>query len=281
MKNHKRLIVEDLQKIAQEARKLIIEIACKSHSVHVGPSLSCVDLLTTLYFHELKISLDNWNKRDIFVLSKGHAALALYAVLTLKGIISREILDNYFQNDGTLPAHLDRFSAKGIEVSTGSLGHGFNVALGMAYGFKLRRDKRKVYVLIGDGESEEGSIWEGALFAPKLKIDNITTIMDFNDLQGYGRPTQICHFEPIAKKWRSFGWQVYEVDGHAFAKIIAVFRKPHYGRPKIIIAHTLKGKGISFMEDELKWHYFIVNEELKEKALKELCTGLYYEKYFG
>lgn len=261
-----------LTQIAKRARKLIIEIACKSRSTHVGPCLSCVDLLVSLYFHELNnIDKKNWVNRDIFVLSKAHAALALYAVLTIKGLISRETIERFFQNDGALPAHLDRFTAKPIEVSAGSLGHGFNMALGMAYGYKLKKDKRRVFTLIGDGESQEGSIWEGALFASKLGIDNLTAIMDYNNLQGYGRPTEICYFEPVLDKWKAFGWEAYRVDGHDFDEIITAFNKPHNRRPKIIIANTRKGKGVSFMENELKWHYFIVTDEMKEKAMQELC----------
>ena len=259
-----------LSRIAKEVRKLIIEIACSSKSAHVSSSLSCVDLLVSLYFHELNIDKKNWSKRDIFILSKAHAAMALYSVLTAKGIITKKILKGYFQNNGTLPAHLDRFTAKGVEVSAGALGHGFNMALGMAYGYKLKGDKRRIFVLIGDGESQEGSIWEGALFAPRLNLDNVSVILDYNNLQGYGRPTEICQYEPIIDKWKAFGWQVYEVNGHDFKEILASFKKPHKGKPKIIIAHTTKGKGIPFMEDELKWHYFIVTEEIKKKSLKEI-----------
>lgn len=257
--------------IANEARKLVIEIACKSRSAHVGAALSCVDLLTCLYFYKLNIDKKNWRKRDIFILSKAHGAMALYAVLALKDFITKKTLMSYLQNDGSLPAHLDRFTTRSIEASTGSLGHGFNMALGMAHGYKVKKDKRKVFTLIGDGESQEGSIWEGALFASKLGIDNITVIMDRNNLQGYGRPSEICHFEPITDKWRSFGWKVYRVNGHNFSELINVLNKPHNGRPKIIIADTCKGKGVSFMEDKMKWHYFIVTDEIREKAICDLC----------
>lgn len=261
-----------LNKISRQARKLIIEGACRSGGPHVGSCLSCIDLLVSAYFcGELNIKRRNWNRRDIFILSKGHAALSLYAVLLLKGFISKKTFEAYYQNDGSLPAHLDRFSAKGIETSAGSLGHGFNMALGMAYGYKLKKDKRKIFTLIGDGESQEGSIWEGALFASKLGLDNVTAIMDYNNLQGYGRPKEICHFEPIIDKWKAFGWQVYRVDGHDFSEIISAFKKPHNRKPKIIIADTCKGKGVSFMEDQMKWHYYVVSEELKDKAVKELC----------
>lgn len=263
-----------LNQIAMDVRKLIIQTACRSKTAHVGSSLSCVDLLVSLYFHELKISEKDWAGRDIFILSKGHAALALYSVLTQKGFMKKDILMRYFQNDGTLPAHLDRFTHKAIEASAGALGHGFNMAIGMAYGYKMKNDNRKVFALIGDGESEEGSIWEGALFAPKLGIDNFTAILDYNNLQGYGRPREICHFEPVEDKWRSFGWETCRVNGHVFSDIISAFKKPNKGKPKIIIADTTKGKGVDFMENEMKWHYFIVTDELKEKALRCLCGGI-------
>lgn len=273
----KQSLEKRLNQIANEVRKLIIEVACRSKSPHVGPSLSCVDLIVSLYFYELNIDEKNWKNRDIFILSKAHAAMALYAVLALKGIISRKIFDSYFQNNGTLPAHLDRFAGRGIEVSCGSLGHGFNMALGMAYGYKLKKDKRRVFVLIGDGESQEGSVWEGALFAAKLGIANLTAIMDYNNLQGYGRPTEICHFEPVVDKWKAFGWEPYRANGHNFTQIINAFKKPHYGKPKIIIADTQKGKGVSFMENNLKWHYYIVTDEIREKAMQDLCGDIHEE----
>lgn len=268
---------KDLIQIAEEVRKLIIEVAHRSKSAHVGSSLSCVDLLVALYFNELHIDEKKWSGRDIFILSKAHAAMALYAVLTRKGLMDKETFIKYLQNDGTLPAHLDRFTAKGIEASAGSLGHGFNIALGMAYGYKIKQNTRKVYTLIGDGESEEGSIWEGALFAPKLEIDNFTAILDYNNLQGYGRPNEICSYEPIIDKWKSFGWETCRINGHNFIEIDNALKKPNNGKPKIIIAETVKGKGVSFMENELKWHYFIVTDEFREKAMQDLSRNFYAE----
>ncbi|ODS30338.1 MAG: hypothetical protein SCARUB_04555 [Candidatus Scalindua rubra] len=262
-----------LEMISREVRRLMIEVAYRSKSAHVGTSLSCVDLMVSLYFHALHIDKKNWHTRDIFVLSKAHAAMALYAVLTVKGFMDKKTFFSYMQNEGSLPAHLDRFSTKGIEISAGALGHGFNMALGMAYGMKIRHDKRKVFVLIGDGESEEGSIWEGALFAPKLGINNLTAILDYNNLQGYGRPSEICQYEPIVDKWKAFGWEVCRINGHNFSEIVCALKVPNNGRPKIIVADTIKGKGVSFMEDELKWHYYIVTENHKEKAMKELSKG--------
>jgi transketolase len=259
-----------LAEISKQVRRLIIEVACASKSAHVGSSLSCVDLLVSLYFHELNIDKKKWQERDIFILSKAHAAMALYAVLAVKGIITKKTFAGYFRNNGTLPAHLDRFTAKGIEVSAGALGHGFNMASGMAYGYKLKNDKRRIFVLVGDGESQEGSIWECALFSSKLGIGNLTVILDYNNLQGYGRPRDICHFEPVADKWKAFGWEVDRVNGHNFSEVTGALKKSANGRPKIIIAETVKGQGISFMENEMKWHYFIVTDELKKKALREL-----------
>lgn len=263
-------INKNLESIALNARRLIIEVACKSRSPHVGSSLSCVDILVALYFHILKINKNDWANRDIFILSKAHAAMALYTVLMLKSFIKEDVFWSYLQNDGKLPGHLDRFTAQPVEASAGSLGHGFNIALGMAHGYKLKGDKRKFFTVIGDGESEEGSIWEGAEFAAKLGIDNLAAVLDYNNLQGYGRPRELCHYEPVVDKWRAFGWEVIQVNGHDFAELVAAFESSNNGKPKIIIAHTIKGKGVSFMEDQLKWHYFTVTEQLKEKALQEL-----------
>lgn len=254
--------------ISKEIRKTIIELAHKSKSPHVGSSLSCVDILTVLYFDVL--NLQPWEKRDIFILSKAHAAMSLYSTLATRGIMDKKLLQGYYQNEGTLPAHLDRFTAKGVEVSAGSLGHGFNMGLGMAFGFKKKKQDRKVYALIGDGESQEGSIWEGALFGSKLGLDNFTAIMDYNNLQGYGRARELCSFEPIKSKWEAFGWHAIETNGHDLDAINGALCEATNGKPKIIIAHTTKGKGVSFMEDQLIWHYYIVADEYRDKALREL-----------
>jgi transketolase len=181
-----------------------------------------------------------------------------------------EMLETYCQDNGILPAHLDRMTGHGIECSAGSLGHGFNVGLGMAFGFKRQKVDRRVYLLIGDGEAQEGSIWEGALFAPRLGLDNVTAIIDCNNLQGYGSPTDICSFEPITDKWEAFGWQVYDVDGHDHGALLAALDSKCDGRPRLIVARTTKGKGVSFMENELIWHYYLVTGDHRAKALEEL-----------
>lgn len=260
--------MNDLNLITKEIRKNIINLAHSSKGPHVGPSLSCVDILSVLYFNILQ--LDPWRKRDIFILSKAHAAMALYSTLYARGFMEKRLLEGYYQNDGTLPAHLDRFTSKYIEASAGSLGHGFNIGLGMAFGFKRKKESRKVYVVIGDGESQEGSIWEGALFGSKLGLDNFTAIMDYNNLQGYGRASELCSFQPIKSKWEAFGWHVVEIDGHNHESIQSACEEDPHGKPKIIIACTKKGKGVSFMEDQLVWHYYIVTDDHKAKALEEL-----------
>lgn len=261
--------LEQMKNTSRRMRRDIIEMAYRSGGPHVGSALSCVDVLATLYDGELR--LDPWDRRDIFILSKGHASMALYAVLAEKGVIDRTLLATYCQENGALPAHLDRMSAPGIECSAGSLGHGFSIGLGMALGFKQRQEGRRVFVLIGDGESQEGSIWEGAMFAPGLGLDNMTLIMDRNNLQGYGRPSEICNFEPVAAKWESFGWHVCSVDGHDHAGIMQALAEESHGKPKLIVARTIKGKGVSFMEDELVWHYYIVTDNIRARALGELA----------
>jgi len=261
-------MMHNLAHSATAVRRDIIRMANLAKGPHVGSALSCTDILTTLYHGVLR--LDPWEERDIFILSKAHASMALYAVLASRGVMSREMLESYCR-DGGLPAHLDLQTGHGVECSAGSLGHGFNIGLGMAAGFKSRGSGRRVYALVGDGESQEGSVWEGALFAPRLGLDNFTAIIDYNNLQGYGRPREICNFEPVADKWAAFGWDVTTVDGHDHGELLAALHAAPSGKPRLIIARTVKGKGVSFMEDQLIWHYYIVTDEIRKKALGELA----------
>lgn len=265
--------MKNLHKTADFLRINILKVANRSKSAHIGSCLSIIDVLTYLYFQELRIDPKKPDRidRDYFILSKGHGAMALYAVLAEKGFFDKSMLHGYMAENGTLPAHLDRFSAPGIEVSAGSLGHGLPMALGIAHGLKIQGKSNRLFVLMGDGESQEGSVWEAAMLAPKLNLKNLTAIIDFNNLQGYGRPTEIMHFEPLADKWRAFGWHAIETDGHDFAAMEKAFiEADKASRPAVIILKTVKGKGVSFMEDELKWHYFIVTDELLEQAKKEV-----------
>ncbi|EDO9795240.1 transketolase [Campylobacter fetus] len=248
-----------------EIRKNILKMANRAKSPHIGSALSCVDILYTLYFKILK--LENYEQRDIFLLSKAHAAMALYATLNAKGFMSNEEILGYYQNNGTLPAHTDRFSSPYVEISTGSLGHALPISVGMA--MSIKNENRKVYVLIGDGETQEGSIWEAAMLAPKLNLNNLCVLIDYNNLQGYGRAREITSFEPIDKKWESFGWECVIVDGHdvqALQKAMSI----KTDKPLCIVCKTIKGKGVEFMENELKWHYYIVTDEILNSALKVL-----------
>jgi len=256
-----------LKDYALNIRKNIIELANRSKSPHVSSALSCVDILTTLYFDVL--NLDDYENRDIFLLSKAHSAMALYATLYERGVLSRDELFSYYQNGGILPAHIDRFSNRYIEISAGSLGHGLPIGLGIAHSLKLKKSNRKVFVLIGDGESQEGSIWESAMFAPKLKLNNLTLVVDRNNLQGYGRADELLSYEPIDKKFKIFHWEVFRIDGHNFKELRNAFYADTK-KPKVIIADTTKGYGVDFMEDKLIWHYYIVTDEVKKRALKAL-----------
>ena len=260
----------ELQRLAVQVRQRLIRMACRSRSPHIGSCLSCTDLLTALYFGVLRIDERQWDERDIFILSKAHSAMTLYAILNLKGVLDDRMLDGYFLEGGTLPAHLDRDTHPWVEASAGSLGHGFCMGLGMAHGLKRRGSGRQVFSVIGDGETQEGSIWEGAMFAAKLGLDNFTAITDFNNLQGYGRAKDLCAFEPLEDKWRAFGWDVCRIPGHDMTAILEACRRPRDGRPRMIIADTVKGKGVSFMEDQLKWHYYIVTDAFREQAMAEL-----------
>jgi transketolase len=254
---------------ARSIRRRIIETAWRSQCPHVACALSCVDILTALYFDAMRLA--PWDQRDICILSKGHASLALCCTLAERGILDEKLLEGYFTDRGTLPAHLDRFCGRGIEASTGALGHGFNIGLGLAYGFRKKGLPRRVFVVIGDGESQEGSIWEGACFAPRLGVDNFTAILDYNNLQGYGKTREVCAFEPVVDKWRAFGWRVVEVDGHDAEAMASAMREPGCGKPTILIAHTVKGKGVSFMENKLVWHYYMVSDQHRAQAMEELA----------
>ena len=258
-----------MKKISANIRKTIIEMANRSMSPHVGSALSCVDIIGTLYFEVMNITKPIREDRDYFILSKAHSAMALYSTLYEKGFFTKEQIDGYYQNGGTLPAHTDRDTSEFIEISAGSLGHGLPIALGIANSVKLREESNKIFVLLGDGEMQEGSVWEAAMLAPKLNLDNLTVFIDHNNLQGYGRATELVEFYPVKEKWESFGWDTYVIDGHDH-ELIKKTANIISDKPKAIICNTTKGKGVSFMEDELIWHYYIVTDEIKEKAYKEL-----------
>ena len=241
---------------------------------HVGSCLSIADILAVLYGGVLRVDAGrpNWPERDRFVLSKGHAAAALYAVLAECGFFPKEWLDTYCQDGSRLAGHVTSHGVPGVEVSTGSLGHGLSIACGMALAAK--RDKRpfRVFALLSDGECDEGSIWEAALFAPHHRLDNLVAIVDYNKIQSFGTVKEVLDLHPLADKWRAFRWAVREIDGHDYAEIQAALAAIPFepGKPSAVIAHTVKGKGVSFMENQLAWHYKSPNEEQLAAALAQV-----------
>lgn len=256
--------MKDLQEIATKVRWDVVQMSYSGKAPHLGSSLSLVEILVTLYWRFLCIdpTQPKLPQRDRFILSKGHAISALYSVLAQKGFFLKEELNYFNQSGSALPEHPTPFCVPGLEFATGSLGHGLGVGVGLALGAKCRKEKYKTYVLLSDGECNEGSIWEAALFAPVQKLNNLCCIIDFNKWQATGRSEEIFQLSPLKEKWEAFGWRVKEVDGHSFEHLIDAFSSFMISDcPFVIIAHTIKGKGIDFMEDDNNWHYKIVNEE--------------------
>jgi transketolase len=244
-----------------------------ARSSHVGSALSVVDLLAVLYGDVLRVdpSRPAWPNRDRFILSKGHAAAALYAVLAETGFFDREWLNTYCQDGAPLGGHVTH-NVPGVEVSSGSLGHGLSLGAGMALAGKRNGQRFRVFVLMSDGECDEGSVWEAALFAPQHNLENLIAIIDYNKLQALGKIEEVLDLAPLADKWRAFRWAVQEIDGHDHRQIASVLGQVPLarGRPSLIIAHTVKGKGISFMENKVEWHYKSPNDEQLAQALGEL-----------
>lgn len=264
----------DYKKLANEIRADILKMHYNSDASHIGSSFSCVEILIALYFSILKIDANKpfYPGRDRFILSKGHASSALYSVLAHRGYFNRKRLFEHCMEGGSLPGHSTHKCVPGVEASTGSLGHGLPMGVGMALSLKHDKVKAKVFVLMSDGECDEGAVWEAALFASHHRIDNLTVVIDYNKLQAFGETNKVLNLEPFVKKWESFGWETTEVDGHNCDKIVRILKKLPFkkDKPSIVIAHTKKGKGISYMEDKLAWHYKSPNAEELEKGLKEL-----------
>lgn len=264
--------MKNLENISKEIRKLVLQMHSRANASHIGSSLSCVDILATLYFKILNIRNFEESDRDRFILSKGHAASALYATLAKKGLLPQKYLETYCLNGGKLCGHSDDYHLPGIEVASGSLGHGLPLANGLALAAKNDLKKYRIYVLMGDGECNEGSIWEAALFGANFKLDNLTVIVDRNHLQGLGRTEEVLKLGLLLKKWQAFGWQGCVINGHDYKQIekACLQARKQKNAPFVIIAETIKGKGISFMENSLEWHYRAPDKDLLEKALKEL-----------
>lgn len=263
-----------LKEIAGRMRVDIIEMLFKAGSGHPGGSLSAIDIITALYFARMRHDpkRPDWAERDRFVLSKGHAVPALYAVMAEAGYFPKEKLQTLRQLGSPLQGHPVNTELPGIEAPTGSLGQGLSVAQGMALASKLDGDKFHVYCIIGDGETQEGQVWEAAMSAPKFQLDNLTVYLDYNRGQIDGPVDEVMSLEPIADKWRAFNWNVLTIDGHDFAQILDATDKARAtkGKPTIVIANTVKGRGVSFMEHQIAWHGAAPNKDQTEKALAEL-----------
>ncbi len=267
---------EQLQAICKTIRRHIIEMITAAKSGHPGGSLSAVEILVSLYFGgHLRYDAQNpqWPERDRFILSKGHACPVLYAVMAEAGITPIDQLTTLRKMGSIYQGHPDRRFIPAIEASTGSLGEGLSIGLGMALAAKLDQSPSRAYVVLGDGEIQEGQIWEAAMFGAFHKMDNVVAIVDYNRIQLDGFVKNIMELEPLADKWRSFGWHVIEVDGHDLAALDAAWNeaKATKEKPTCVIAHTVKGKGVSFMENNPKYHGVAPSKEEMELALKELA----------
>jgi len=282
--------LKELNEIAARVRGHVLVAVHKAGGGHVGGPLSCTDMLTALYFHVLNIdpSRPDWEERDRFVLSKGHSTIALYSVMAERGYFAVEELLTYDAIDSRLQGHPDMSKTPGIDMSSGSLGQGISAGVGMALGAKLLKKPFRTYVLLGDGESQEGQVWEAAFVAARYRLDNLTVILDYNGLQQFGWQKPGEHMLPPIEnptlKWQAFGWNTLEINGHNIHEFVSAIQASQQtqGKPTIIVAHTTKGKGVSFMEDQFDWHARVPTNDELATALDELGqTGLFQESMAG
>jgi transketolase len=260
--------------LAARIRRHALDMTSKGGSSHIGSVLSMADILAVLYGRILQFDPQQpqWRERDRFILSKGHAGAGVYATLAEMGFFPTEKLTTHYQNGSDLSGHVSHKGIPGVELSTGSLGHGLSVGTGMAYGAKLDGRPHRVFVLLSDGECDEGSNWEAILFAAHHRLDNLIAIVDYNKIQSLKAVAETIALEPFADKWRAFGWTVTEVDGHDHSALEAAFTQlpAVNGRPTCVLAHTVKGKGVSFMEHSVLWHYRTARGEELAAAIREL-----------
>ena len=263
-----------LDQLSRQIRAEIIKIAHETEAMHLGGCLSCVDILATLYFGCMSVRPEepNWPDRDRFIMSKGHAALALYTVLAHRGFYPLEQVSTFNEDNSCFTEHPVWGNIPGVEATSGSLGHGLGIGIGMALAAKISQKSYRTFVLMSDGECEEGSIWEAALFAPVHHLGNLVAIIDYNKWQACGRSNDIMNLPPLKEKFSAFGWAAYEVDGHDIGSMIDLFQSilTSPERPIVIIAQTIKGKGVSFMEDDNNWHYRVPSLDEVQKAHQEL-----------
>jgi transketolase len=266
--------VKELEQMAATIRCDIIEMICTAQAGHPGGSLSATDIVTALYFRLMRVDPQNpqWPDRDRFILSKGHTCPVWYAALAERGYFDKSHLGTLRRLNSILQGHPDMHKTPGIDMTAGSLGHGLSAGVGMALSGKLQKKDFHVWIVIGDGEVQEGSIWEAAMSAPRWKLDNLTVILDRNNLQNDYYVDDLMPIEPIADKWRAFNWNVLEIDGHDMQAVVAALEtaKDFDRGPTIIIARTIKGKGVSYMENMCEWHGKAPSEEQAEQALNEI-----------
>ena len=266
---------ERAQRLRREATRIrrdVVEMIGRAHLGHVGGDLSVTDILATLFFGVLRLdpAAPRAPERDRFILSKGHCAAALYSTLAQRGFMPLEALSTFMQPLSALNGHPNRRKVPGVEANTGPLGHGLPIAVGCAIAAKLARASWRTFVVLGDGELQEGSNWEAAMCGGHQKLDNLVAVVDRNRLQQGARTEDTNRLEPLADRWRAFGWDAVECDGHDHAALYEAFVSPHEGRPRCVIAKTTKGKGVSFIEDRVEWHHKVPSPEQIELALKEL-----------
>jgi transketolase len=263
-----------LEALARQVRRDVLELCYRAKTGHIGSSFSATDLLVALYFDFLRVNPARPEDpgRDRFIMSKGHACAPYFVCLQRRGFFPREVLEQFGLNGGTLRHHPDRDLARGIEATTGSLGHGLSLGTGMAMGGKLSSAAWRVAVLLSDGELQEGTVWEAGAFAAHHRLDNLLAIVDANGMQALGWTREILDYEDLAERWRAFGWGVRRIAGHDLAQIVQALEAVPFerGRPSMIIADTIKGRGVSFMENQLLWHYRYPNAAEFARAMKEL-----------
>ncbi len=271
--------IKEIKEFSKNIRKIILEMAYEAgaSSSHFGGALSITEIISVLFGYKMnikKINGDDWNLRDRFILSKGHACLAYYAALNLIGYISNDELKTFEKDGSSLAGHPVKNKKLGIEFSNGSLGMGLSIAIGLAISSKKKSTPFNVYTVLGDGECNEGSVWEAAMAAPKFKLDNLSIVIDRNNFQQTGSNTEIMDLGNLAEKWKSFGWDVLELDGHNLEKLQNYFdNNKNNEKPKVLIANTVKGKGFSFSENNNAWHHSVMTKSIYEQGIKELKNG--------
>jgi len=263
----------DTLEYAAEIRRAAVTMVAKARASHIGGALSMADILAVLYGEVLRLRSHDpaWAERDRLILSKGHCCASLYAALAIKGFFPNADLDSYGRDDSRLLSHISH-KVPGVEFSTGSLGHGLPFGCGKALAAKRKKENWRSFVLLSDGELDEGSNWEAILFAPQQKLDNVVVIVDYNKIQSLGSVAEVLELEPLAEKFRAFRWAVKEIDGHDHSAIRGALASLPFekGKPSCIIAHTIKGKGVDFMENKLQWHYSAPDQEQLVSALSQI-----------